>query len=232
MSIYKMIMDTETANSLEQPLPYDLGYIIFDDSTGRIVCKRSFVIAEIFLDKELMSSAYYADKCRNYWEDILSGKRLLKSFWNVRKAFQEDMREWNVKEVGAYNMSFDNRALNTEIRYISSSFFRFLLPYGTKTFCIWNMACSTICQTPEYIQFIIDNDFLTEKGNIPTSAEMVYRFLQNDPEFIESHTGLEDVRIEKEIYTAVKLSGMEYEDTPKSNCWMKVRKYYKTLMGD
>lgn len=224
--MYKMILDTETANSLEQPLPYDLGYIIFDDKTGRIVCARSFVIADIFLDKEMMDSAYYAEKRPKYWEDIKAGKRILKRFWNIRKIFNEDIKKWNVKEVGAYNMAFDRRAMNTEIRYLSSSFLRFLLPYGIKCFCIWNMACSTICQTPEYIQFIIENNLLTAKGNIPTSAEMVYRFLQNDIEFQESHTGLEDVRIEKEIYIAVKLSGMEYEDMPKCNCWQKVRKYY------
>ena len=60
--MYKMISDTETANGLERPLPYDIGYVIFDDKTGRVVCSRSFVVAEIFLNKELMAGAYYAYK--------------------------------------------------------------------------------------------------------------------------------------------------------------------------
>lgn len=225
--MYKMIIDTETANGLEQPLPYDIGYVIFDDRNGRIVCARSFIVAEIFLDDELMSGAYYADKKSLYWDDFKSGKRTMKKLVNIRKAINADMQKWNVTEVGAYNVLFDKKAVCNDTRYITSSFFRYLFPYGTKYFCIWNMACSSILQTEEYIRFILDNNFLTDKGNIPTSAEMVYRFIQNDPFFTESHTGLEDVRIEKDIYFSIKYSEMKYTDEPSANCWMKVRKYYK-----
>lgn len=223
----KMIIDTETANGLDQPLPYDIGYIIFDDKSGRVLCSRSFVVAEIFLDNDLMNSAYYAEKKPQYWTEIKAGKRTMKKLTNIRRTILDDMERWNVTEVGAYNMQFDQRAVVNDTRYITASLIRYLFPYGTKYFCIWNMACTSICQTDDYIQFVLDNDMLTEKGNIPTSAEAVYAFLQNDKDFSEAHTGLEDVRIEKDIYFAIKMSEMEFDDKPSAGCWMKVRKFYK-----
>ena len=65
-----LVIDTETANSIGQPLPYDIGYAVCD-RFGHIVLERSFVVAEIFLDhKEMMKSAYFAEKIPHYWEDI------------------------------------------------------------------------------------------------------------------------------------------------------------------
>ena len=40
-------------------------------------------------------------------------------------------------------------------------------------------------------------------GNRPRlTAEILYRYLTNNVDFVESHTGLEDVMIEKEIFKA------------------------------
>ena len=32
-----LVIDTETANNVEQPLPYDVGYAIVNTSTGKIL---------------------------------------------------------------------------------------------------------------------------------------------------------------------------------------------------
>ena len=72
---FVMIIDTETANSVMQPLPYDIGWIVLDTWTGEIVAKYSYAVAEIFCDKELMASAYYAKKLTRYEEEIKNGKR-------------------------------------------------------------------------------------------------------------------------------------------------------------
>lgn len=53
----------------------------------REVCRRSFVIKEIFLDATLMDSAYYAKKVPSYWEDIWAGKKQLVSAYFARKTF-------------------------------------------------------------------------------------------------------------------------------------------------
>lgn len=223
----RLILDTETANGLDCPLPYDIGYCIFDDSTGEPLIERSFVVAEIFLDNELMGSAYYADKVPQYWDDITEGVRSLRSIRTIRRIFWNDLKTCGVKAIGGYNMGFDTRAVRNDIRYITASFLRWFIPYGVELFDIWNMACTSILSTHEYIDFALVNNLVSAKGNILTSAEAVYKYLQNDADFAEAHTGLEDVRIEKDIYFAVKRSGLNYDETVKATPWMKVRKYYK-----
>jgi len=218
-----MVLDSETTNSVEQPLPYDVGYAIVSPD-GSILVTRSFVVAEMFLDKELMSYAYFANKIPQYWEDIKKGTRELKTFYNIRRQIKEDLTNYSVKKVGAYNMGFDKRAMNNDTRYITKSFLRWFFPYGTEFFCIWNWACSTILSTENYINFALANGYVSDKGNIQTSAECAYRFLTNDVNFVECHTGLEDVLIEVAIMMACINSGVEGDTKINSACWRKVQK--------
>ena len=67
------IIDTETAGSIGFPLAYDVGYTILDPQTKEEFCSRSMVVSEIFLNHDLMNSAYYAEKVPQYWEDIKEG---------------------------------------------------------------------------------------------------------------------------------------------------------------
>ena len=214
-----LVIDTETANTIEQPLPYDIGYAICD-RYGNIVVERSFIVAEIFLDhKEMMKSAYFAEKIPHYWEDIKNGTREIKSIFNIRKQIKADMKEWNVKKVGAYNMGFDKRALNNVIRYCSKSLIRWFFPFGTEYFCIWHMACQVVLNSTSYIKFALQNGFVSEKDNILTSAEVCYRFLTKQVDFVESHTGLEDVHIEVEIMAKCFSTHKKMDKKINSACW-------------
>jgi len=215
-----LIIDTETANTIEQPLPYDIGYAIVNVENSQILVKRSFVVAEIFFDKELMSSAYYAEKIPTYWKEIKNGKREIKVICNIRKQISADMKNYKVEKVGAYNMGFDRRATRNDINYITASLVKWFFPYGTKYFDIWNMACSSILNTEHFVRFALDNGLMSEKGNISTSAETAYKYITKNINFIESHTGLEDVEIETEIFLEVVNSGKEYDDRIYSACWL------------
>lgn len=224
-----LIVDTETANSVEEPLPYDIGYAICD-RTGHIYMERSFVVAEIFLDmQDVMKSAYYAEKIPKYWEDIKNGKRIVKSIYNIRKQIIEDMKTYNVKYVGAYNMGFDKRALNNLVRYTTKSFVRWFFPYGTKYICIWHLACQTLLNTRTYIDFAKRNGLVSEKDNILTSAESAFRFLTNNITFDESHTGLEDVKIEIEIMKKCFDTHKKMNKNINTGCWRIVQKKRKEL---
>lgn len=218
-----MVLDCETCNDVAQPLPYDVGYAIVD-CDGQILVTRSFVVAEMFLDKELMQYAYFADKIPQYWDEIKKGTRELKTFYNIRRQIKEDMKNYSVKKVGAYNMGFDKRAMNNDARYITKSFLRWFFPYGTEFFCIWNWACDTILNTDDYVNFAIENGWISDKGNIQTSAECAYRYLTKDVNFAECHTGLEDVLIEVAIMIACANSGMESDKKINSACWRKVQR--------
>jgi hypothetical protein len=68
------------------------------------------------------------------------------------------------------------------------------------------MARDVIAKKPTFIQFCKENGFMT-KHKTPQpqlTAEVIYRFITNDLDFEESHTGLEDVNIELEIYKYCK----------------------------
>lgn len=224
-----LVIDTETANSIEQPLPYDIGYAVCD-RFGHIVLERSFVVAEIFLDhKEMMKSAYFAEKIPHYWEDIKNGTREIKSIFNIRKQIKEDMKKYRIKKVGAYNMAFDKRALNNVIRYCSKSLIRWFFPFGTEFFCIWSMACQVLLNSTSYIKFALQNGLESEAGNIQTSAEACYKFLINSVDFTEEHTGLEDVRIEIDIMAKCFSTHKKMDKNINTSCWRLPQRKRKEL---
>lgn len=201
---YKLVIDTETCpldRDLEDVDPfnmwvYDIGYQIAD-KRGNVYLERSFVNADIFLNEKIaMTSSYYAEKIPRYWEDIKAGKRTLTSFYNIRKQIIEDMKTYNVKEVYAYNMRFDYNTLNNTQRWLTKSAYRYYFPKGTKICDIKKMANDVIKNTPTYQRFCIENGFLTKNGRVQMKAETIYRYILQDTNFIESHTGLEDVKIE------------------------------------
>ena len=224
-----LVLDTETCNTIEQPLPYDIGYAICDRQ-GNIYLKRSFIVAEVFLDmRDVMQSAYYSEKIPMYWEDIKSGKRIVKNFHFIQEQIKLDIKKYKVKNIGAYNMGFDKKALNNLTRYITKSRHRYFFPYGMKYFCIWNMACQTILNTKTYIQFAQKNNLVSGCNNVLTSAESTYRFLTNNIDFSESHTGLEDVEIEIEIMARCYRTHKKMNTEINSGCWKIPQKKRKEL---
>ena len=94
------------------------------------------------------------------------------------------------------------------------------------------MACSSILSTPAFIKFAERNGFISDFGNVQTSAEIAYKFITNNVDFIEEHTGLEDVDIERQIFLKVINSGLKYDDSISFNCWRKVQQYRKSLKGE
>ena len=62
------------------------------------------------------------------------------------------------------------------------------------------MAQDTICKQKTYIKWCKDNGFTMKNGRPRATAEILYRYITMDLDFIESHTGLEDVLIEKDIF--------------------------------
>lgn len=204
---YRLVIDTETCpvdKDLQEVLPsnmwtYDIGWAIVD-KRGKVYKTRSFVNADIFLaEKELMNSAYYADKIPMYWKQIKSGERVLTSWYTIKKTLRKDMAEYGVKEVYAHNMSFDYGTLNNTERWLTKSKYRYFFPYGTEICDTLKMARQVIGTMPTYRKFCQENGYLTKDGQLRFTAEILYRFISKDNTFVEKHTGLEDVLIEKEI---------------------------------
>lgn len=228
---YLLCLDIETANMVEDAIAYDIGFCVCDRH-GNIYEKYSFMVAEMFFNyTDLMNTAYYAEKIPSYWIDLAKGSRKMASILTVRKIICRLMKEYKIDTVCAYNSFFDKTGLDRTIRYLTKSDIRYFFPYGTKICCIWNMACQVICDTKSYVKYAIDNQLISASGNMITNAEAVYRFLTKDNEFVESHTGLEDVLIETAIMKAC------YDKHKKMNtgiyraCWQIPQKRYKMTVS-
>lgn len=205
---YILIVDTETANTMRDDsgwldtsstLVYDCGWAVMD-TRGNIYRTRSFVNRDIFVyERELMASAYYANKIPIYLEGIKDGSRIMADTYEIWKCMMEDMEEYGITEVCAHNARFDYNSLNTLKRWTTKSKFRYWFPYGTEIWDSMKMARSVIHNMPTYRKFCEEHGLLTANGRLSTTAENLYRFIIKDPYFEESHTGLEDVMIEAQI---------------------------------
>lgn len=206
---YKLIIDTETCPidkdfegvSPENMWAYDIGFAVVD-KRGNVYETRSYVNAQIFIEeRELMKSAYYAEKIPKYWEDIKNGSRKLATLYNIRKDMLNLIKEYEITEVYAHNMRFDYGNLNVTQRWLTKSKYRYFFPKDIKICDTLKMANDVIGKMPSYIRFCEENGFMTNhKTPRPQmKAETIYRFITKNPDFVESHTGLEDVLIEKEI---------------------------------
>lgn len=193
-----LMIDTETTNSIDDPICYDIGFAVID-AEGTIYETHSYVVADVFLDDELMSSAFFADKVPQYWEDIKNGTRKLRRFKTIRSIVYDVCRQYDIKIAVAHNARFDNKSLNYTQRFLTCSKYRYFLPYGVEFWDTLKMA-RKIFKGEDYDTFCYENEYLTKRGCKRYTAEILYRFLTGDNDFIESHTGLEDVMIEKEIF--------------------------------
>jgi DNA polymerase III epsilon subunit-like protein len=134
-------------------------------------------------------------------QEIAEGKRIVASYYEIRKDFWDTMERYDTNTVCAHNAGFDYRATNTTQRWLTKSKYRYFLPYGTEVWDTMKMARDVISHTPSYVKFCEENGFMT-KHKTPRprlTAEILYRYITGNMDFEESHTGLEDVDIERQI---------------------------------
>lgn len=203
-----IVLDTETTNSLDDPFTYDIGWMVVNLETEEVLKSESYAVAEIFLDKELMKCAYFADKIPSYWEEIKSKDRKLARLYTIRKTLIEDCKAYGVEEIYAHNARFDYLSCNLTQRFLTSSKWRFFFPYGVTICDTLKMARKTFGNDVEYRRFCEENNYLTQNGQNRYTAEILYRFLSGDNDFEEVHKGLDDVSIEKEILLACRKRGV------------------------
>lgn len=218
---YKMVLDVETTNNQigvknapNHGLVYDIGFTI-TDKKGKIYAKRSFAIKEIFLDKQLMNSAYYKKKLPIYWERIRNGQMELITLWEARKRIHKAIELFNIKEVYAYNANFDYTTLNNTVRFCSGSACRWFFPYGTIICDIWNIACQTLGLQKTFQWENIRNS----KNNLITNAERMFAYMTQNEDFEEEHTGLADALIETQILARCFRTHKSINKSINRGCW-------------
>jgi hypothetical protein len=91
------------------------------------------------------------------------------------------------------------------------------------------MACQVLLNSTSYVKFAMQNGLQSDKGNLLTSAESCYKWLKNKVDFIEEHTGLEDVKIEIEIMAKCFSTHKRMDKNIYSACWRLPQKKKKEL---
>jgi DNA polymerase III epsilon subunit-like protein len=194
-----LVIDTETTNSLDDPICYDIGFAVVNRK-GEVYETHSYAVEEVYNYPDLMASAFYASKLPLYEEEISAGTRKIESFHKIRWILVDVLRYYNINIVAAHNARFDYRSLNLTQRVLTCSKFRYFFPYGVQIWDTLKMAREVLRKDSTYRQFCLDNGYTTKNRQNRFTAEVLYRFLTNNPDFKEAHIGLQDVLIEKEIF--------------------------------
>ena len=201
---YFMVLDTETCpidRELEDVTPtnmlvYDIGYTI-TDKKGNVYRTGSYIVSDIFFGEfyTKMQSSYYADKIPKYMEQIAKGERVVKTWKQISFILRKVLEEFDINVVVAHNARFDYGVLRNTKDYLEEYP---MLPY-VEWWDTLKMARSILKERKSYKRFCEDNNYMTKNNQCRFTAEVIYRYLTNDLEFEESHTGLEDTLIEKDI---------------------------------
>lgn len=227
------LVDTETVNTIEDPIVYDISYEIFD-LNGKTYDKKALVNADVYKNNSLMSTCYYADNLPEYEARIEQGEALLKPWHEIKQIVKNAILTNNSKTIVAHNARFDYRAMHLTQRYITSSKWRYFLPYGCEWWDTLKMVKEIFKDDQHYRQFCLDNGYVTQKNVNRYTAEVVYRYLTQEKNFEERHIGIDDVQIEKEIFlyclkTHPEIDGKLW-DNKKSLCNLPNCNWYKSVL--
>jgi hypothetical protein len=194
-----LVIDTETVGGLKYPIAYDVGFLV-TDRHGVIYYEGHFVVKEIFADLQLMATAYYSKKFNTYIESIYEQKIQPLPFGEILRKIDAVIELYDIETISAYNLAFDNRSMSNtcDLLFDNRNWHR----DGLTDLCIMCGACD-ILYNKSYIKMARARGWVTDKGNIKTSAECGYRFVSGDYDFEEEHKGLDDCRIESQILKAI-----------------------------
>lgn len=189
-----LIFDTETI-SLNKPFCYDIGYIIVETKTKKILVKRNYIVSQVWYNLPLFATAYYSEKRPIYIGKLRNRSLQLKPYGVIMRKIEHDIKRFNVTAAYAYNSKFDEKVFQ-----FNCDWYKNINPLETlPIYDIRGYVHANIINEEDFIKFCDDNEYYTEYGNYSTTAETVYRYLKQNTNFIEDHTALSDSLIEFEI---------------------------------
>ena len=228
MKEYIMLLDTETVSKSKysmQNYVFDYGCCILekDEEKIKIVDKYNLIVKEIYDNKELMDNYYFGqEKLQTFY--VNNEKNLtFCNFSTLNKFINKICNKYNINKIAAYNITFDIKSFQNTCDLLGAE----NALANKECIDLYNKACHALQGDENYIVYCVENDQLTEKGNIKSNAESVYGYINHNPNFVESHTALDDCLIETEIYKWVlqkeKEEGTFYEESPSMSAWRLVQ---------
>lgn len=180
-------IDTEGRGTVKTAKAYDVAIIVHDNN-GVILYKYNAYIQDVYNTIPWNTSKTYKKKAKKYEAikaDFITAAQFKKHLNNI-------IQQYNVSEVYAFNMfSYDFITLmNTGIT----------LPRSVKIGDTLGLVYNTIYKTQAYKAFCQKHGFVRKNGVARCTAETVYSFITQNPNYKEEHTALADALIETEIF--------------------------------
>ena len=152
-----ILTDTETANGLDNPLCYNIAWKVID-RMGNVYAEGNYINRDIFFGmRDLMETAYYANKIPQYLEQIAAGEITVASWYEIKKAFRDTCEAYHVRAVIAHNARFDYRSCSTTQRYETCSKYRYFFPKGVEIWDTLTMARDVMGKRPTYKKWCENN---------------------------------------------------------------------------
>lgn len=206
---FGILLDTETVSKQGETLVYDLAWLVIDNN-GNVIEEHNFIIDEVYSDFPALFDSQFITYGKYLWYSDALAHDMLESVsaFDALNALYSSMCEYNISFVTAYNVPFDLKAINQTCKHFGVlnplEVYERLTSNVLDIMDLWRLAKSHIVTKP-YEQFCVENGFLTDKHKkAKTSAEIVYRWISDDVDFVEDHTALSDCLIEVEIYVKCK----------------------------
>lgn len=188
-----LVFDTETVD-VEHAFCYNVGYTIVNIETREKLLKRDYVIEQVWENKMLFSTSYYAEKKQLYINALRGRKASIKHWGHTMQRMIKDIQEFNVEFAYAFNSPFDVRVFDFNSEWFKTSN---ALDY-VQTIDIRGLI-NKLLFSDEYKAFCEENGYYTESGNYSGNAETLTKFIRQDIDFVEDHTALSDSLIEADI---------------------------------
>ena len=116
----------------------------------------------------------------------------------IMRNMYRDIKQYNITDAYAYNSDFDDKVIT-----FNCDWFKCNNPLeNVAIHDIWGYASEFITNNAAYTAFCEQHERFTDTGNYKGSAEVVYQYLTNNPDFVEEHMGLYDSQIETYILAA------------------------------
>ena len=197
------VFDTETT-SLDKPFCYNIGYVIIETEGWGELCRRSFVVEQVWHNLPLFSTAYYANKRPLYIAAMRARETIMDKFGYICRQMSRDFSQHNVDTAFAYNSPFDEKVFE-----FNCDWFKCNNPFDTVNIKDIRGFAHCFLVDDAFKLFCEKNELFTETGNYSTTAETMYKYISQDLDFVEDHTALEDSVIEAEILRACIENGAD-----------------------
>ncbi len=206
---YLIFIDTETIGTLnvkESVFPFEIGLKVYDNENKKVVKEKSYLVRKFFNNKFIMLSTFSATKYPNYFEKLENDKRYKTcSVTDIAKDIEKIIARYNAKIMVAHNGEFDKQAMARlfEEFGVDNPFenIDLLDTMEVSRVITFSRDYANYCiEHKDILNSVKDSCFLTNSGRVRTTAQAIYSYVTNNPEFTEAHTGLEDIDIEIAIF--------------------------------